>query len=105
MLDVVIPYRGAQCPVHRPPALRLLEARSRMRPAEPGAPPRTRPELQPGGAGRGADGTEAHQLLDARDPTTFIVAALVLASAVVLAAWIPARRASRLDPARVLREG
>jgi predicted permease len=43
--------------------------------------------------------------LDARDPTTFIVAALVLASAVVLAAWIPARRASRLDPARVLREG
>jgi predicted permease len=43
--------------------------------------------------------------LDARDPTTFVAAALVLAAAVILAAWLPARRAARLDPARVLREG
>jgi hypothetical protein len=43
--------------------------------------------------------------LDARDPATFVVAALVLAAAVILAAWLPARRAARLDPARVLREG
>jgi ABC-type lipoprotein release transport system permease subunit len=43
--------------------------------------------------------------LDARDPATFAGAILVLATAVVLAAWLPARRAARLDPARVLREG
>jgi ABC-type antimicrobial peptide transport system permease subunit len=43
--------------------------------------------------------------LDARDPATFAGAILVLAVAVVLAAWLPAHRAARLDPARVLREG
>jgi predicted permease len=43
--------------------------------------------------------------VDARDPTTFAAAAGVLVSAGVLAAWLPARRAARLDPATVLREG
>jgi predicted permease len=40
-----------------------------------------------------------------RDPATFAAAAGVLVAAVVLAAWLPARRAARLDPATVLREG
>jgi len=41
--------------------------------------------------------------VDARDPwTSGIVAALLLGSALV-AAWLPARRAARTDPAAVLR--
>jgi ABC-type antimicrobial peptide transport system permease subunit len=36
---------------------------------------------------------------------TFAVAAAVLVAVGVLAAWMPARRAARLDPATVLREG
>jgi hypothetical protein len=43
--------------------------------------------------------------LDARDPGTFIGAALILALTGALAAWLPARRASRIDPVRALREG
>ena len=43
--------------------------------------------------------------LDARDPTTFIAAALFLAAVGLLAAWLPARRAAAIDPARVLHEG
>jgi ABC-type antimicrobial peptide transport system permease subunit len=43
--------------------------------------------------------------LEARDPVTFAGAAAVLAAVGVLAAWMPARRAARLDPATVLREG
>jgi putative ABC transport system permease protein len=42
---------------------------------------------------------------DARDPVTFAGAAAVLVAVGVLAAWMPARRAARLDPATVLREG
>ena len=41
--------------------------------------------------------------LDARDPVTFAAAAVVLATIGALAGWIPARRASRIDPALVLR--
>ena len=41
----------------------------------------------------------------ARDPATFAGAVAVLAAVGVLAAWLPARRAARLDPATVLREG
>jgi ABC-type antimicrobial peptide transport system permease subunit len=40
-----------------------------------------------------------------RDPATLVGAAVVLASIASLASWIPAARASRIDPARVLREG
>jgi ABC-type antimicrobial peptide transport system permease subunit len=40
-----------------------------------------------------------------RDPATLVGAAVVLASIAGLASWIPAARASRIDPARVLREG
>jgi predicted permease len=42
--------------------------------------------------------------VEARDPATFAAAAAVLTVAVLVAAWLPARRAARLDPARVLRE-
>jgi putative ABC transport system permease protein len=40
-----------------------------------------------------------------RDPPTFIGAALVLAAIALVATWLPARRAARIDPAQVLREG
>jgi ABC-type antimicrobial peptide transport system permease subunit len=43
--------------------------------------------------------------VEARDPATFAGAAGVLVAAGMLAAWLPARRAARLDPAAVLREG
>ena len=43
--------------------------------------------------------------LEARDPMTFAGAVAVLVAVGVLAAWMPARRAARLDPATVLREG
>jgi putative ABC transport system permease protein len=43
--------------------------------------------------------------VEARDPMTFAVAAGVLVAVGVLAAWLPAHRAARLDPAMVLREG
>jgi predicted permease len=42
--------------------------------------------------------------LEARDPVTFAGAAAVLVAVGVMAAWMPARRAARLDPATVLRE-
>jgi ABC-type antimicrobial peptide transport system permease subunit len=40
-----------------------------------------------------------------RDPLTLIVSAVVLGTIGALAGWVPARRASRVDPARVLRDG
>jgi putative ABC transport system permease protein len=43
--------------------------------------------------------------LEARDPVTFAGAAAVLVAVGVVAAWMPARRAARLDPSTVLREG
>ena len=43
--------------------------------------------------------------LEPRDPLTLIVSASVLTAIGLLAGWIPARRAARIDPARVLREG
>jgi ABC-type antimicrobial peptide transport system permease subunit len=42
--------------------------------------------------------------LDARDPLTFSGAAVTLALVGALAAWLPARRAARIDPCEVLRE-
>jgi predicted permease len=41
--------------------------------------------------------------LEARDPWTFGGAALLLTLVAALAAWLPARRASRIDPMQVLR--
>ena len=38
------------------------------------------------------------------DPVTLILAAIVLTMVSVLATWVPARRASRVDPANTLRE-
>lgn len=43
--------------------------------------------------------------LEPRDTMTFSGTAAVLVAVGALAAWIPARRATRLDPAAVLREG
>jgi putative ABC transport system permease protein len=43
--------------------------------------------------------------VEARDPMTFSSTAAVLVAVGVLAGWVPARRAARLDPATVLREG
>jgi putative ABC transport system permease protein len=43
--------------------------------------------------------------VEARDPLTFIVGCLVLLGAAVTAGWLPARRATRVDPASILREG
>jgi putative ABC transport system permease protein len=42
--------------------------------------------------------------LDGRDPLTLLAAAAFLLVVSGLAAWIPARRAARIDPARVLRD-
>ena len=42
--------------------------------------------------------------LEPRDSATFLAAALVLIGVGALAAWLPAWRASRIDPAVVLRE-
>jgi predicted permease len=41
--------------------------------------------------------------LQPRDPTTFAGAALTLTAVVILAGWLPARRAAHIDPAVVLR--
>jgi ABC-type antimicrobial peptide transport system permease subunit len=43
--------------------------------------------------------------IDARDPVTFASAAAFLAIVSLVAAWVPARRAAGIDPARVLHEG
>jgi putative ABC transport system permease protein len=43
--------------------------------------------------------------LGPRDPLTLLGAAVVLSTVGTLAGWLPARRASRIDPAAVLREG
>jgi predicted permease len=42
--------------------------------------------------------------LQPRDPSTLILASVTLAAVGGLAAWLPARRAARIDPAQVLRE-
>ena len=52
-------------------------------------------------AGKGLQAFLYHA--DARDPWTLALVVLVLLATAVIAAWIPARRASRVDPATVLR--
>jgi putative ABC transport system permease protein len=42
--------------------------------------------------------------VDSMDPATFAGVSLLLCAIAALACWIPARRASRLDPIVVLRE-
>jgi ABC-type antimicrobial peptide transport system permease subunit len=43
--------------------------------------------------------------LEPHDPATLTSAAIVVSVVSVLAAWLPARVAARIDPATVLREG
>ncbi|HVD91522.1 MAG TPA: FtsX-like permease family protein, partial [Vicinamibacterales bacterium] len=43
--------------------------------------------------------------LQPHDPATLLTAALVLTAIGGIAGYLPARRAARIDPARVLREG
>jgi predicted permease len=43
--------------------------------------------------------------LEPRDPVTIVAAAGVLGTIGFVAGWLPARRASRIDPSRVLRDG
>jgi ABC-type antimicrobial peptide transport system permease subunit len=42
--------------------------------------------------------------LEPRDPVTLVGAAVTLAAVGALAGWLPAYRASRIDPAAVLRD-
>ena len=42
--------------------------------------------------------------IDARDPVSFILGPIVLTLVAVAACWIPARRATRVDPITVLKE-
>ncbi|RPJ56147.1 MAG: FtsX-like permease family protein, partial [Acidobacteria bacterium] len=42
--------------------------------------------------------------LQPRDPVTLATSAAVLMAVGALAGWLPARRAARIDPARVLRD-
>jgi ABC-type lipoprotein release transport system permease subunit len=41
--------------------------------------------------------------VSARDPGTFILVPTVLVAVAIAASWIPAQRASRVDPNQVLR--
>jgi ABC-type antimicrobial peptide transport system permease subunit len=43
--------------------------------------------------------------VSAADPITYVVVALLLAAVATVAAWMPAWRATRIDPLVVLREG
>jgi ABC-type antimicrobial peptide transport system permease subunit len=43
--------------------------------------------------------------LEPKDPATFVGAAVLLAAIGLVAGWVPARRAARIDPTTVLREG
>ena len=41
--------------------------------------------------------------VNARDPVLYIALAFILALVALIAAWLPARRAARVDPMKALR--
>jgi ABC-type lipoprotein release transport system permease subunit len=43
-------------------------------------------------------------MVSARDAQTFVIVPAILSVAAILACWIPARRATRIDPALALRD-
>ena len=69
--------------------------------------PWRRRRRRPGAVGRDSSSPPPGSLfgLQPRDPATLAGAAAVLTAIGALAGYLPARRASRIDPARVLREG
>jgi predicted permease len=58
-------------------------------------------------AALGASRLLAHDLygVSPRDPLTFLVTLALLAATAALASWVPARRASRVDPLKAIRQG
>jgi ABC-type lipoprotein release transport system permease subunit len=46
---------------------------------------------------------DATGILHALDPATLVAAPLLLLAIALFAAWLPARRAARIDPVRVLK--
>jgi ABC-type antimicrobial peptide transport system permease subunit len=42
--------------------------------------------------------------LEPRDPVTLVGSAVILGTVGAIAGWLPAHRASRIDPAEVLRD-
>ena len=86
-------------PGERAPVYAKAPARSRL-------VNRGRARLRPGRKSLAARLVEALLFhLEPRDPMTFGGAAAVLVAVGVLAAWLPAHRAARLDPVTALREG
>jgi len=49
-------------------------------------------------------GAKLAEVVRVTDPVAYVASLLVIVAACLLAAWIPASRAARLDPMRTLRQ-